>query len=390
MDLFKDNEDIINLKNFCNINFTKEKDSNQPFSLSIIDCSKIEDFLISFEDLFKDEEEKDIDFSQIQNFNPKYPVYDIIDYIEHIIDNEDKILNIKEKIKNIVIEIYKADIYYSSYNHSRNSISVFCGLTSNFDNETINFYTNLHEKEWIELPLIDYSDKNFIYNYHGFDDVGSYKRNYSYCYDIKNRIPKWVAYPIGFGYDFHSTIKTFAYSYDPLIPSMYQAYIEESYGGGYDRKLLIPSASRLCSEEANSQVFYATNIIPMCGILHQNLDNNIEQAIRDLCSDREEGFLVKGCIYHDDSIKIQDKKNNNVTVPDYFYSIILYHYLNSDNYIVYCLMYENKNISETDIRYLTINELEEITGLCYFPNLEKEIGTEKYNELKNLRSKKIF
>ena len=179
--------------------------------------------------------------------------------------------------------------------------------------------------------------------------------------------------------------RTNAFAYDPLLPEEIQANIAD---GGYmssngnTRTLLVACANRRRNESANSQVYYATNIFPLNFSLSGGIYTDIQNRIRDIASSSEITYVVVGLITSGSTSSVLDRSGNQVTVPTHVYHIALIKYPNVNlGWGVFCSLLDCET---EELQYPTIAELEEITGECFYPNLEAQVGEETYLEIKQM------
>jgi DNA/RNA endonuclease G (NUC1) len=125
--------------------------------------------------------------------------------------------------------------------------------------------------------------------------------------------------------------------------------------------------------------------VPLVNVVNETIHNEVSTYIRYLAYNSNECYVVVGVITDNNSIVETDSYGNSVTVPSVIYRIALA--INGDTYRVLCCSYNNND--DINLQFHTISELEEMTGICYFPNLKTIVGDEKYFEIKNLISEKI-
>ena len=258
---------------------------------------------------------------------------------------------------------------------------------------------------WYELPVIDYSssgsylidnnDKNLYYAHHmcaGNEKGpgGKKARNYTVCYSAEHHCPVWVAAPRHKMYQSGAS-RTDAYGKDPAIPSNIQ-YSSKSTGGGCNKGHMLGSAERLSSTATNKQVFYYTNIAPQYsdtfntgGGAWNNLEDHVDGLV---CSDTL--YVVIGC-YFDSFSKngasaspktISFGGRSDVSCPTMFYYALLRTKSGSSGKRVqdcsaselqcaaFTICHEmEKGHKPEAADMMSISELEELTGVTYFPNV---------------------
>ena len=259
--------------------------------------------------------------------------------------------------------------------------------------------------DWAELPVMVDSNKDgrldsntSLYYAHHLC-AGSEKnaqrngsaRNYTVCYSAEHHCPLWVAAPRHRSYESGAS-RTDAYGKDPKIPSDIQ-YNSKSTGGGCNKGHMLGSAERLSSTATNKQVFYYTNIAPQYsdtfntgGGAWNNLEDHVDGLV---CSDTL--YVVIGCYFENFSKNgaeaspktISFGGRNDVSCPTMFYYALLRTKKgNTGKRVQDCSASELQCAAFTICHempfkhkpeaadMMSIAELEELTGVTYFPNVK--------------------
>lgn len=253
-------------------------------------------------------------------------------------------------------------------------------------------------RDWAELPLCDDRGSNFQYVSHGDISVGgkSGQRNFTLCFDRNSKGAIWVAYPL---HSCHrgSGNRTDDWEYDPKIPTQYQPRLYSSYGS-YTRGHQLPSSSRNKTKDINRATFYFSNMTPQTSTFNSGVWAKLEGSVQDnVCSDTL--YVVSGAIFdgqHDSSVDVTttDKSGNVCAVPSHYYKALLRTKSGStgkairsinkaeDLQAIAILMKHvdySTSLQSSDI--ISIEELEEITGVTFFPSIndaiEKEVKKQK-------------
>lgn len=286
---------------------------------------------------------------------------------------------------------------YTLYVTTSNDINYACVIATNIkiveDNNDALFY-----RDWAELPLCDDRGTNFQYVSHGDISVGgkSGQRNFTLCFDRKSKGAIWVAYPL---HSCHrgSGNRTDEWEYDPKIPTQYQPRLYSSYGS-YTRGHQLPSSSRNKTKDINRATFYFSNMTPQTSTFNSGVWAKLEGSVQDnVCSDTL--YVVSGAIFdgqHDSSVDVTttDKSGNVCAVPSHYYKALLRTKSGStgkairsinkaeDLQAIAILMKHvdySTTLQSSDI--ISIEELEEITGVTFFPSIndaiEKEVKKQK-------------
>ena len=238
---------------------------------------------------------------------------------------------------------------------------------------------DLKNCEWMELPSMD--NPSLGYYTHSFDFNGKNYRNYSFGWSQKDRVALWVAYPLCKLYTNGNAGRTEAWEMDPLLGNDSAAPFG-GYAGSYDRGHQLPSADRQCCYEANAQTYYGTNMTPQLSALNQKIWAKLEDKVRGYANASDTTYVVTGCMVSPSSKIEKDSYGNNVTVPDAYFKAVLKYSKSSTlgawNAIGF--YFEHRAYSETNVgkqHAMSIDQLEEITGLDFFVNLPAKIGEDK-------------
>ncbi len=228
---------------------------------------------------------------------------------------------------------------------------------------------------WLELPAVKKEEgKGFFSHDMTFND--QLVRNYSFWFDLSNRVSLWVAYPLYDGLT-RGTSRTDKWDYDPIVPRRYQGDASRSYTG-YDRGHQLPSADRLCNAAANEQTFYFTNITPQNANLNQGIWETLESQVRGLVSSCDTLYVVTGCVLttaNDTDIQyVKDVQGRDVAVPKAYFKAVLRYKAGEANggYSAIGFWLENKSYGSQVIsrsQAFSVAEIEKRTGFDFFHNL---------------------
>ena len=246
---------------------------------------------------------------------------------------------------------------------------------------------------WLELPATEAGDgRNLLV--HAMDG-GAYKgkrlsgvRNWSCYWDFESRVSVWVAYPLNNKLK-GSGSRTNQWGYDPLLPQDMQQSITLRFSSNryysdplYDRGHQIPSADRLSPESANISTFYPTNMTPQSGAFNSGIWANLEGAVRGYASTADTLYVVTGCIIDNTQTYVRDVAGHQIAVPTSYFKALLYK--GSSTYATqgymaagFLLPHDDAIANKSYLNYIcSIDQLEQKTGMDFFPALEKALGKE--------------
>ena len=252
----------------------------------------------------------------------------------------------------------------------------------NGSDDTASGNVDLAKTGWLELPSMD--NPNLGYYTHSFKMDGKSYRNYSFGWSQKDRVALWVAYPLCKLYTNGSAGRTNAWALDPLLGEDSAAPFG-GYAGDYARGHQLPSADRQCCYEANAQTFYGTNMTPQLNAHNEKIWADLENKVRGYANASDTTYVVTGVIVSASSEIQKDSYNNNVTVPDAYFKAVLKYSRSSTlgtwNAAAFYLEHRAYTGSVGKEHSMSIDELEEMTGIDFFVNLPAKIGEEQAAKL---------
>ncbi len=237
---------------------------------------------------------------------------------------------------------------------------------------------------WLELPA---TPEGLEFHVNHFSMGGQTYRNYSYAYDKEALVAHWVAYPLSSVY-LGSQGRTDKWAYDPNVPENEQPKLMKGFSASgsdkYDRGHQLPSADRTCCREANEQTFYFTNMTPQRGTkFNQRIWASFETNVRDWSRSADTLYVVTGCFLGNSTKTANDNEGKAVRVPQGYFKALLWYSststLTSQNagfrgaaFYLEHIDYDQNGIDKS--MSMSIDELEELVGMDFFPNLEAKVG----------------
>ena len=207
---------------------------------------------------------------------------------------------------------------------------------------------------------------------------------YSVEYDKAKLHSRWVA----FRFDGNTRARTVSrsdepFADDPDLPDNLKIGTN-GFGYNYNRGHLCASADRLYSSNANTITFYMSNMSPQLGSFNQAYWITLENLVQKLGRDNtfaDTLYVVKGGTVKDNQIKewLTRPNGKKVAVPQYYFMALLK--VKNGVYSSIAFWMEHKDygydfnnqapLSDIAGDALSVNELEEKTGINFFPNLTK-------------------
>ncbi len=214
-------------------------------------------------------------------------------------------------------------------------------------------------------------------------DYPTYSLEYSYKY----KHSYWIAYR------FDNTTggnvgRNEAYKPDPELPSQYAAKHNDYTNSGYTRGHLCASSDRQYSKEANQQTFYMSNISPQSGngfnqsgSAWNTGEDKVQAWGYNISRSTDTLYVVKGGTIGEGMIKGYIK--NEIAIPKYFFMAVLFR--SGDNYKAIGFYMPHENLKDDPDKkdpkkyLMSIDALEQETGIDFFHNLPDNIENTKYS-----------
>ncbi len=142
-------------------------------------------------------------------------------------------------------------------------------------------------------------------------------------------------------------------------------------GSGYDRGHLVPAADMAFREEAINETFYMSNISPQLHAFNGGVWRELEENTRDWARKFNKLYVVSGPVLTKPGLgQIGFSK---VTVPAYFYKVLLA----PEQHRAIAFVMPNQLSARPLMDYaFTIDQVEKLTGLDFFPQLLKGLDEE--------------
>jgi len=187
---------------------------------------------------------------------------------------------------------------------------------------------------------------------------------YSLSYSETHEQANWVAYELTNEETKKTWQRTDKFLRDPKVKTG-TAYHPDYSGSGYDRGHLAPASDMGWSAAAMAESFYYSNMSPQEPGFNRGVWKRLEGLVRTWAVDYESIFIVTGPVLTNGLTSIG---NNKVSVPKYYYKVILDYREPSIKGIGFII--SNTSSSEQLQLYaVTIDSVEKLTGIDFFPLL---------------------
>ncbi|SFN91816.1 endonuclease G [Bizionia echini] len=195
-------------------------------------------------------------------------------------------------------------------------------------------------------------------------------QGYSLSYSESHEQAEWVAYELKKEHLSQTNFERPYFEIDKAVKTG-AANWRNYKNSGYDRGHLCPAADRRYSKEAHDETFLTSNISPQNHDFNSGIWNTLEQKTRYWASKYNGVFVVTGGVLGRNLKTIGSEK---VAVPNQFYKIIL-DYNDGNPKVLAFLMPHVNSIKPLYEFVVSVDTVEELTGIDFFPELEDAIET---------------
>lgn len=191
------------------------------------------------------------------------------------------------------------------------------------------------------------------------------RTNYTVSYNRNWNLPNWVAWELNKNETKGKNNRNEEFTADAELPKANQVESWDYSGSGYDRGHMCPAGDNHFDAKAMNESFYMSNICPQNHELNAGKWNDLEIACRKWANRHGEVYIVCGPIIDKRNGK-RIGKEHEIIVPKQFFKVILITSTDPVRAIGY--IFENDG-SERPYKAHSVDEIEKITGMDFFPNL---------------------
>ncbi len=257
----------------------------------------------------------------------------------------------------------------------------FSGENSNTEGDVTEDVSNLENTQTKEIYYLPTSTTGQIVKH----------QHYALSYAEHYEQAEWVAYELTRDRLTRKWVeRSNDFRPDPKIKTN-SSTPDDYRGSGYDRGHLVPAADMAFSEQAMSETFLMSNISPQLRGFNGGVWRELEELTRDWAKKFQHLYVVSGPVFND-SIRGWIG-SNEVAVPDAYFKVVLDLREPEQKGIAWVIPNEVTDVPLTEFA-MTIDEVEEITGINFFAELmdeklESKMEGEYNNDLWKLNSKKF-
>ncbi len=199
-----------------------------------------------------------------------------------------------------------------------------------------------------------------------------HRKGYTVSYNKEWKLPNWVAWELNteklVERESRSSSKFLP---DPDLPADEAVTTDDYKGIGMDRGHMCPAADNRWHWKAMQESFYMTNICPQDHNLNRGDWKELEDACRRWAGQEGRIYIVCGPILYNQKHRVIGK-NQRVIVPEAFFKVVLCADSNPPRAIGF--IYKNTSGNQPLDAYVnTVDEVERITGIDFFPALPDDI-----------------
>ena len=194
---------------------------------------------------------------------------------------------------------------------------------------------------------------------------------YVTSYNNKTKIPNWVAWHLTSDHVDGAIRRLNTYFEDEDVSSP-KATNADYKGSGWSRGHMCPAGDNKWDETAMMESNLLTNMCPQHASLNSGLWNVIERDCRKWAVKYGDLYIVCGPILLNKEHETIGE--NQITVPEAFFKVILR--LNPEPAAIGFIVRNNEGKKKKDQFVNTVDEVERITGMDFFPSLPDEIENE--------------
>lgn len=191
---------------------------------------------------------------------------------------------------------------------------------------------------------------------------------YSLSYNEAFEQAEWVAYELKKSHLSQTNFKRPLFEVDKAVKTK-AAHWGNYKKSGYTKGHLCPAGDRRFSKEAHDETFLTSNISPQEYKFNAGLWNRLEQKVRYWASKYDGVYVVTGGVLENNLPTIGDEA---VAVPSKFYKIVLDYNNGAPKVLAFLVPHADSEKPLYDY-VVSVDAIEALTGIDFFPNLEDSI-----------------
>ena len=202
-------------------------------------------------------------------------------------------------------------------------------------------------------------------------DVNITHTGYSFVYNEEHEQASWIGYELTKEETNKLFERTNKFLVDPKVKTG-TANDKDYKGSGYDRGHLAPASDMGYSATSMAESFYFSNMSPQLPGFNRGIWKRLEELVRTWAVENNNIYIVTGGVL---TSGLPTIGGNKVSVPKYYYKVILDYTAPSIKGI--CFILPNGSSGDPLENYaVTIDSVEKLTGIDFYPNLPDDQETE--------------
>lgn len=205
---------------------------------------------------------------------------------------------------------------------------------------------------------------------------------FTFSYVEDHEQAEWVAHSLSADDIVPKQYKRPYFEQDPAVKTQ-SAHWRNYKKSGYDRGHLCPAGDRKKTFKLYNETFLTSNVSPQLHEFNSGIWNTLEQKTRYWAQKYGHLYVITGGVLTDKNLKTIGSED--VSVPKYFYKILLDYTQPEIKAIAFLFPHEASERPLYEF-VVSIDEVEEKTGIDFFPNLPDNLE----NELESSNSYKAW
>ena len=198
------------------------------------------------------------------------------------------------------------------------------------------------------------------------------RKGYTVSYNEEMKQPNWVAWELNKERLIERESRTDKFLPDPDLDADEAVTTDDYRGSGYDRGHMCPAGDNRWHWKAMQESFYMTNICPQLHKLNNGDWKELEEACRRWAEAKGQIYIVCGPIFYRSAKPSYIGRNQRIRVPEAFFKVVLC----PDPPQAIGFLYKNEDGNRKMESYTnSIDQVERITGIDFFPALPDEVET---------------
>jgi endonuclease G len=202
------------------------------------------------------------------------------------------------------------------------------------------------------------------------------KKSYIASYNKDTKIANWVAWHLTSEHTEGSIGRGNMFHEDEEVPSP-KATVEDYKGSGWSRGHMCPAGDNKWDAEAMYQSFSLINVCPQNASLNSGLWNSLEIDCRNWAKRFHDIYIICGPVFFQQDHEVIGI--NEIYVPEALFKVVLC--LNGKPKGLGVIVKNTAGNKKKDIYYNSIDQVERITGMDFFPLLSDDVEDEVESNL---------